>query len=146
MLMMSNIQCIQTLALVLTMCVITACENGERTADAADKDGGARVEVDGITYHLPHIIACQQPSQVSMLTIQALIDPNAPEKGMLTISGGGDNITIKFDTSDAGASVTYNTTSPVSFDGKTLDWSGNLTKQTNGESNNVVSGTIHVDC
>ena len=144
--MMSNIQRAQTFALVLTVCLITACENAEMTADAARKDGGARVEVDGTTYHLHHVIACQPPSQMSMLTIQALIDPNTPERGMLAIFGGGDNMTIKFDTSDDGASVTYNTTSPVSFDGKTLGWSGNLTKQTNGETNSVVSGTIHVDC
>ena len=144
--MKSNIQRAQTFALVLTVCLITACENAEMTADAVGKDGGARVKVDGTTYHLPHIMACQPPSQMSMLTIQAVVDPNAPEKGMLAISGGGDNITIKFDTSDDGASVTYDATSPVSFDGKTLDWSGNLNKQTNGETNGVVSGTIHVDC
>lgn len=133
--------------LVLLTGAFSACGGAATPGAAGDAGGGARIDVDGKTFLFPHVTTCSGPlGEAQMITIGAVLDLNAPEDGLLSVWGAAEQASIRIDSGNGAAGPVYDGVTPLSFDGKSLNWTGKVTRQQGGESVADLAATIAVEC
>lgn len=133
--------------LVLLTGAFLACGGAATPGEAGDAGGGARIDVDGKTFLFPHVTGCSGPlGDAQMIIIEAVLDLNAPENGLLSVWGSPEHATIRIDSGNGAAGPVYDGVTPLSFDGKTLNWTGKVTRQEGGQSVADLAATVAVEC